>query len=300
MALKLTYMVRETGSNLWRNAILTIAAIIVVAVSLWIFGTQRLVSYGVANATERWEGGIEFVIWMNPEATDVENSAVRSRLDEATGTAVDSFTYVDQQAAYDEFRKYYADSPELAETVTPENLPPSYRVVPLDPDAEVVEAFGGIFEGLPGVRKVTFASEVIKEVQEQADKIQRILLIAGVVLLVVSALIIFVLVIVTIDSRRREIEVMKLVGASNWFIRVPFMLEGLIHGLVGAAIAAPALWAVNKYVIEGFGTSDTLALLQGFSVEPSEFNFILVTVVAIGALVSVVASALAVSRHLDV
>ena len=300
MGLKLGYMFRETGSNLWRNAILTTAAVITIAVSLWVFGSQRLVSYGVANATERWEGGIEFVIWMQPEASPAEDEAVRSRLDQANGTEVDSYTYVNQQEAYDEFRQYYADSPELLETVTPENLPPSYRVVPSDPDADAVSAFGSIFQGLPGVRKVTFASEVIKEVQDQADRIQQILLIAGVILLVVSALLIFVLVIVTIDSRRREIEVMKLVGASNWFIRIPFMLEGLIHGLVGAAIAMPALWAVNKYVIEGFGTSDTLALLQGFSVTSGEFNFIMITVVVIGALVSVVASALAVSRHLDV
>ena len=202
--MKVTYLFRETGANLWRNLILTVAAVVTIAVSLWVFGSQRLVSYGVANATERWEGGIEFVIWMKPRGVPGRGrlgAQPPRRGPRHRGRLLHLCRPAGGLRGVPQLLQGLAGADRDGHPPRP--CPPSYRVVPTDPDAAIVEAFGGIFEGLPGVRKVTFASEVIKEVQDQADRIQRILLIAGVILLIVSALLIFVLVIVTIDSRRR-------------------------------------------------------------------------------------------------
>ncbi|MEE9415033.1 MAG: permease-like cell division protein FtsX [Acidimicrobiales bacterium] len=298
MALKVTYMLRETGTNLVRRISLTIAAILTISISLALFGSSLLARDGVANATQRWEGGIEFVIWMIPDADADQDAAIRRAIDESP--AVASFTYVNQDEAFVEFSEMFADSPELIESVEASDLPPSYRVVPTDPDADVVAELGRQFDNRPGVRNVVFASEAIKDIQLQANRISSGLLWVSIALLVASALLILNTIVVAINARRKEIEVMKLVGASNWFIRLPFMLEGLVHGLVGSGFAVVAMWGVKRWVIDGFSQSQNLKLLEGLRVTTAELINRSLWVLGIGVIVGILGSAFAVSTKLDV
>ena len=179
-------------------------------------------------------------------------------------------------------------------------MPPSFRVRPTDVDAGAVEALGQTFETKPGVRTVVFASEVIREIQDNAQLISTGMLWVGVILLVASAIVILTTLSIAISSRRNEIEIMKLVGASNWFIRIPFMIEGLFQGVIGALLALPVLAAVRTLVIEQFSESDGLRLLEGFRVTDGEFLQISITALIIGTAVATVGSIFAVSRYLDV
>jgi len=102
-------------------------------------------------------------------------------------------------------------------------------------------------------------------------------------------------------ARRREIEVMKLVGATNWFIRVPFMIEGLVQGLVGAALAIPAVVFIINFIQSKLSDDDTtLVLFQGFAVQTSEQLWVAVLMLVVGCLVGVIGSFVAVTRFLDV
>ncbi|MGI9601216.1 MAG: cell division protein FtsX [Acidimicrobiales bacterium] len=301
MSLKFGYLIKETFSNLWRNISLTIAAIITVLVSLSMFGTALMVGDGVDNATERWEGGIEFVVWLNPDVDAAQDDAIEETLVELQGrNQIDRYIYVDQQQAYEEFLEFFADSPETIEAVEPANLPPSYRVVPSNPDADVISELADQFRGRAGVRDVVLATDVIKEVQRTAERISQTTLFLSVILVVAAVLLILNTVIMAIGARSREIEVMKLVGATNWFIRLPFMFEGLIFGLIGAALSIPALFFIRSYVIEPISDTDALALLQGFAVSNDELFRIILINLGLGIIVAVVGSAVAVSRHLDV
>jgi len=301
VSLKLGYLLRETFSNLWRNVSLTIAAVITVLVSLSMFGAALMVGDGVDNATERWEGGIEFVVWLNPDIDAAQDSAIEETLLELQNrNQIDRFDYVDQEATYQEFLELFADSPETLEAVEPANMPPSYRVVPTDPDAEVISELASQFRERAGVRDVVLATEVIKEVQRTADRISQTTLIFSVVLVIAAVLLILNTIIMAISARRREIEVMKLVGATNWFIRLPFMFEGLIFGLIGAGLSIPAMIFIRSYLIEPISDTDALALLQGFEVSNNELMNIIYVNLGLGIIVAVVGSAVAVSRHLDV
>ncbi len=298
MALKVSYMLRETGINLARRLTLTIAAILTISISLGLFGSSLLARDSVANATSRWEGGIEFVVWMNPTVDADQDAAIRRVLDESA--AIESWTFVNQEEAYQEFLELFDESPELRDSVVPEDLPPSFRVVPTTKDADVVEEIGSQFETLPGVRDVVFAGEVIRSIQEQANKISNFLLWVSIALLIASALLILNTIVVAISARRQEIEVMKLVGASNWFIRLPFMLEGLIHGLVGAGIAVGLMYSLKRFVIDGFTKSQGLRLLEGLKVTNDELIYRGLWVLGIGIAVGILGSAFAVSTKLDV
>lgn len=300
MIQKTKFLLAETGQNIWRNLALTLASIIVVGVSLSLFGSSQLVARGVDNATRRWEGGIEFVVFMRADAEQSQLDAIEALLNESQGNEIDTWVFVDKDQTFDEFKEYFAGDQELLDTISVDTMPPSFRIRPSDPNAGAVEALGGTFEAKPGVRTVVFATEVIREIQSNAEKISRATLWAGVTLLFASTIMILTTLSIAIASRRNEIEIMKLVGASNWFIRIPFMIEGMIQGIIGALIALPGLAIVRTYLIEDFSKSDVLRLLEGFRVTDGEFLFISLGVLGIGTLVATIGSIFAVSRYLDV
>jgi len=297
MAISPLYAVRETGVNLWRNILLSTATIITIGVSLLMFGAFFLFDYAVANATQRWEGGIEFVVWMNPEATDEQNANILDAI--TTSPEILDYEFVDQAAAYEEFKEIFSDTPELIEVVTPEAMPPSYRVVPVDPDADVVEELAGQFDGRPGVKTVVSANDTIRGIQDLADRAGLFLFIGSFVLLGAATLLILTNIVSAIRNRGPEIEIMKVVGATNWFIRIPFMLEGVAQAVVGAFLAWVGLWAFDRYVIEEFSDPDGLELLAGFQVSANEFFTTSILVLAIAIVVSIVGSLVAVTRYLD-
>jgi len=291
------YVLRETGQNLWRNILLAVATVVTVGVSLAMFGGFMLFQVAVDSATARWQDGVEFIVWMNTDAGTDEDSSVRNQLDESPG--VERWEYVDREQSYEEFQEFFEDTPEVLDIFTAEGVPPYYRVVPTDPDPDVVEEIGSQFKGRPGVRTVTFAGDVIRDVQNLSNRAGRVLFIGSIVLLGASTLLILNTLAVAIGNRRTEIEIMRLVGATKWFVRVPFMLEGLVQGLLGALVAITSNALLRTYVIDQFSDADGLQLLAGFKVDDAAMLQVNLLVVAIAVGVAVIGSNLAVAMHLN-
>ena len=298
MALRLDYFVQETAANLRRNFSLTIASLLTVAVSLALVGAALLLRQGVDNATTRWQGGIEFIVFLQPDVSQEQADAVGRELKD--NPDVKDVKFVDKQQAYDEFKLLFRNSPELVDTVTPDILPASWRVVPSNTDPNVIEAIGRQFEKKAGVMSVVFAKDTVESVMKVTRLMQIGILGAAVVLLIAACLLIINTIRTAMLSRRREIEVMKLVGASNWFIRVPFIFEGLIQGLLGAALACVAVRVLNSLVESRVTEGQSLAILQNFSVSSSEVWGTIFLLLFVGAVVGAVGSGVAVSSYLDV
>lgn len=293
MALSVDYVVRETASNLRRNLLMTAAAVLTVAVSLSLVGGALLLKQGVAKASLQWRGGVELSVFMLPEATPDQNEAVERELSQMP--EVKKFSFVDQAAAFDEFKQMFANSPDLVQSVEAKDLPPSYRVVPKR--AEFVDVVGGRFEQRPGVKEVVFARDVVDTLLKVTRALQiGIVSVAG-VLLLSAVLLILNTIQMAIFARRREVAVMKLVGATNWFIRIPFMLEGMVQGIVGAT-AAFGVVALVRNLLAGAVGANTLGnqLLPPAGDVIGTGLFVLFAGAAIGA----VGSAFAVRRFLDV
>ena len=293
MALSLDYVVRETAGNLRRNLLMTAAAVLTVAVSLSLVGGALLLKQGVSKASLQWRGGVELSVFMLPDATPEQSEAVERELSQMP--EVKRFTYVDQKAAFDEFKEMFANSPDLVESVEPKDLPPSYRVVPKR--AEFVDVVGNRFDKRPGVKEVVFARDVVDTLLKVTRALQiGIVSVAG-VLLLSAVLLILNTIQMAIFARRREVAVMKLVGATNWFIRIPFMLEGMVQGIVGAT-AAFGVVALVRNLLAGAVGENTLGnqLLPPASDVVGTGLFVLFA----GALIGTVGSAFAVRRFLDV
>jgi cell division transport system permease protein len=293
VGLSFDYVLRETAANLRRNLLMTCAAVLTVAVSLSLVGGALLLKQGVSKASLQWRGGVELSVFMLPEASPSQSEAIEREL--AQMPEVKRFTYVDQQEAFDEFKRMFANSPDLVESVEAKDLPPSYRIVPKE--AEFVDAVGDRFENQPGVKEVVFARDVVETLLKVTRALQiGIVAVAG-VLLLSAVLLILNTIQLAIFARRREVAVMKLVGATNWFIRVPFMLEGLVEGLVGAG-AAVAVVTVVRNLLAGAVGDNTLGnqLLPPSGDVVGTGIFVLLAGMVLGA----VGSAFAVRRFLDV
>jgi cell division transport system permease protein len=298
MPIKVDYVVRETTSNLGRNISITLASVLTVAVSLALVGGSLMLRTGIQNATARWQGGIEFVVYLNTTASQDQIDALGRDREESPEVA--SVKYFDQQASYDEFKRLFADSPEMVDSVRPEDLPPSYRVEPVNKDAASVESLANTFRDRAGVKNVILASKTIQLIQDLSSALTLGIFVVAAVLLGAAGMLILNTIRMAMFARRREIEVMKLVGATNWFIRVPFMLEGLVQGLLGAVIAIITL-AIFKPFFEGWlPKANEIPLVSGFTVSGTSLFGIYALLGVVGALVGTAGAGVAVTRFLDV
>lgn len=294
MGVPVDYFARETTSNLWRNRLMTIAAVLTVAVSLSLVGAALLLKQGAANAEVDWERGTQVAVWMQPNATPSQTHAVGQEL--ASMPYVHSCVYRDKAYDYQEARRLLT-STEF-DSLSVAAMPTSYRCVPQQPaDAQLVEQH---FSGYPGVRDVTAPLQQIHTMEETVTVLQWVFVALAIVLLLSAAVLILNTIRMAIYARRREVSVMKLVGATNSFIRVPFMSEGLIQGLVGSVIAALIVFGLHA-LLNHLGNPDhpnavlTQMRLTGWEVVGTD-----AIVVLVGVIIGSAGSALAIRRFLDV
>ncbi|HVE47555.1 MAG TPA: permease-like cell division protein FtsX [Acidimicrobiales bacterium] len=294
MALSFDYVVRETATNLRRNLLMTSAAVLTVAVSLSLVGAVLLLKQGVSKASLQWKGDVELSIFMKVGVSPSQSQAIERELSQMP--EVKKVIYIDQQEAFAEFKRMFENSPDFLESVEAKDLPTSYRVVPKR--AEFVDVVGARFENRAGVQDVVFAREAVETLLRFTNALQIGIIIVAGVLLLSAVLLILNTIQMAIYNRRREVAVMKLVGATNWFIRIPFMLEGMVQGLVGAAAAFGVVAFVRNLLAGAVPSGDTLGnrLLPPSGDVVGTGLFVLFAGAAIGA----VGSAFAVRRFLDV
>jgi cell division transport system permease protein len=298
MALNANYMVRETTANLTRNVTLTVASILTVFVSLAIVGATVLVRQGVQNATAQWRGGVEFIVYVDPGISKDELAAVRKSLVDNPG--VKKATYVNRAQTYADFKRLFKGQTTMLENVKPEHLPTSFKVSPKDKSVESVQELVQLYKKKPNVFEVRAATDVIREMQGITTFFNNGLTGGAAFLLLASGLLILNTIRTAMFARRREIEVMKLVGATNWFIRIPFMLEGLVQGVLGGAFAVGFVFLARGWLDNLLQRSDGLTLLRQFTIESSDVTLACLIVVGIAILLSVGSSAIATRRFLDV
>jgi cell division transport system permease protein len=290
------YVSKEAVTNLWRNRLMTVAAVLTVSVSLALVGSALLLKQGATKATTLWQNGVQTIVWVQPNASHTMTTSIGNQLDQSP--YVKSCTFKSQSYDYSEARSLEPADEFQATTLA--DYPSSYRCVLNDPSQAT--AVYQAFIGKPGIYDVKYPGQQIKTMQSVIRILQWVFLSVAVVLLLSAAVLILNTIRMAIFARRREVSVMKLVGATNWFIRLPFMAEGLIQGLLGAGVAVLVVLAL--YFGIGLNETKTAAnagsIIAQMSLGPAELagTCILVGIVGIG--VGVIGSAFAVRRFLDV
>ncbi len=296
MPISFNYVARETATNLRRNIAMTVAAVLTVCVSLGLVGGALLMRQGVNKATLQWRGGVELSVFLRPDVAVGQQDAIEREL--KSTPEVKSYTFVSKEKALEEYKKIFANSSDLLDVVTAEDLPPSFRIVPQK--AELVDTIGRRFEARPGVSDVVYAKDAIDKLLKTTRQRQvayfgvAVVLLFGAVLLILNAIQLAVL------SRRREIEVMKLVGATNWFIRLPFMIEGMLQGVAGALVAAVLIYVFRVQIVDVISDPTLTQGLRSLRATAGEALNTGLFLMLIGAAIGAGSSALAVRRHLRV
>jgi cell division transport system permease protein len=244
--MRLKYVLNEVLVGLWRNVTMTVAMIITMAVSLTMLGASVLLYLQVDQMKNYYYGEIEVSIFLRTDVTDAQRQAIDQAI--TANTLVSDKTYETREEAFNRFKELWQDSPDFVKSIGPNSLPESFRVKLKDP--EQYKAFSDKISGMAGIQDVIDQRALLEKVFKIFNAIQVIALIVAVVMALAALLLVGNTIQVAAYSKRREVAVMKLVGASNWFIQSPFVLEAVVAGLIGAILGFVALFGFKIVVFD--------------------------------------------------
>jgi cell division transport system permease protein len=257
--MRASFIVNEIGIGLRRNLIMTIAMIITTAVSLGFLGTAVLFNQQVSVMKDFWYDKVEVSVFLcgadsgegvagscaAGEVTQDQRETIRADLDSMP--EVEKVYYESKRKAYSRFKEQFKNS-AIVDNVTPDQMPESFRVKLVNP--EQFDIVASAFVGRAGVEQVQDQKALLEKFFKVLNWVQWFAGGLALLMILVSVILIVNTIRVAAFSRRRETGIMKLVGASNFSIQLPFLLEGAIAGLIGALMASGAIALFQSQVVE--------------------------------------------------
>ncbi|MFI7606651.1 permease-like cell division protein FtsX [Micromonospora sp. NPDC049366] len=279
--MRVKYVLSEVLVGLWRNVTMTIAMIITMAVSLTMLGASGLMYRQVDDMKDLYYKNIEVSIFLTQEVTEQQRTDLDGKL--KSDPLIKEVLYVNKDEAYKRFKEMYQDAPDLVNAVKPDQLPESFRLKLVNP--EQYKNIYDQYKDSEGVDEIVDQSRLLDKIFNILTAIQNIALAAAIVMAIAALLLVANTIQVAAYSKRREVAVMKLVGASNWFIQAPFVLEAVVAGLIGALLGLVALILAKYLLFDG-----SLQALQGLlsPVSWGDILFVFPFMALIGGLVSAV------------
>lgn len=288
------YYIREVFISLRRNNWMSVASIGTVAVSLFIFGMFLMMVMNMNKLAENMESQVQINVYLLDKVDREQARDIEKDLKEIEG--VESVGFVTKDEAMERFKDRLGDQKTLLDALDETNpLPDSFEVTVTNPD--LVKTAAEKMEKLNGVECAKYGQDVMEHLFE----ITRLLRIFGFTLMLVLAFatlfIISNTIRLTVFARRKEIAIMKYVGATDWFIRWPFVMEGMVLGLFGSIIAAMVLRTAYTAMAEK--VYDTLAFFPLIPEQPF-LTYITIIVVISGMVVGAIGSAVSIKKFLKV
>lgn len=290
----LAYFLSETVKSLFRNKFMTMASVLTVTLSMFILGTFLCVVLNINHMASYLENQVEMSVYIKDGLTTAQVMEVGKKLKALPEMKDIKFTNKDQ--AMVEFRERMGEQSGLLDSINGNPLPASYRVSFLTPEAlqksvEVVKKY-------PGVDGVQYGQDII----ERLYKMAQIIRISGIVLMLfLAAAELFIIsntIRLTVFARRREIHIMKYVGATDGFIRWPFIFEGMVIGFIGSGIASAILWQGYSYVVSAIFNAG-LVFVPTINVLPFML-YVTGVIVLFGIIIGVLGSAISLRKYMKV
>jgi cell division transport system permease protein len=299
MITRVRYILREMWASVSRNKTLAAATVITSTVSLLLFGITLLIQRGFDNQLKLWTGGVEMVVYVKHDTDAAKIDVIRQELVRQT-TVVKSVEYCDETCATQVANTLFAGDQQSLDQLLPK-IPSFFKVKPVDQgSSDVLRSLRKSFADLPNVVDVRTPDQAVAVLSQLKGFFGVRTMVIAIGLLLASALLIWNTIRTAMFSRRTEIEVMKLVGATDWFIRLPFMLEGLLQGIAGGLLGGGFMLFINHDWTNGVRAFPTSSGLAGFVVTDGYPVWVVGFMVIVGAVVGAVGSGIAASRFLDV
>jgi cell division transport system permease protein len=298
------FVFQEIWVGLRRNLTMTVALIVVVAISLSLLGTGLLFVKQVDSTRTYWQSKVQISVYLctadsaNPNcAGKAVSPAQQAQIDQTLTSMpqVESVSYVSQTQAYALFKQDFSNDPSYVSTVKETDMPPSFEVKLRNPAADYGIVSSAV-TGAPGVDSVIDEMTILDKFYRLLEGARNAVVIVALILVVAAILLVANTIRLSAFNRRRETGIMRLVGASNFYIQLPFLLEGVIAGLLGWALAAGLLIGVKSLLL------DNLQQYFSYNVGLSATDLVEVILLAmvIGVLLCGVTSFLTLRRYLRV
>jgi cell division transport system permease protein len=285
-------VVSEALRSLGSNLSTTVAATMTVLIGMFLLGLFVLLGTWVLSWSDHVKRQLEVKVYFTEDVTAKQVNSVRTYLaDQVQLGSVKDYQFINKAEALRRMRK---TNPDLVNSISSNPLPASYEVTPRHGEDVKAVADGIRAQRFKGIDEVQDGKQTSKRILQVATWIWRVFLVAVVILLVTSTLLIGNTIRLSIFSRRREIEVMKLVGATNWFVRGPFVLEGLICGLAGS-VAAIIMLLLGRLAWDA-----VVNTTQSSDVQALSFSLVALILVGVGLAVGAVGSGLTMRRFLRI
>jgi cell division transport system permease protein len=258
--MRLQFILGEIGIGLRRNVAMAVSVVLVTLVSLFLLGLGFLAQKQVETMKDYWYDRVQVSIFLcgadSEEASCSGGEVSQAQKDQILAdlkspqlaSYVDRVYYESKQEAYQRFMAQFKDS-VLSENVTVDQMPESYRVRLKDP--EQYQVVSQVFDGRAGVESVQDQNEVLDPLFSLLNRLKYYSWLLAAVTLLCAVLLVATTIRLTAFTRRRETGIMRLVGASNFFIQLPFILESMIAAAVGATLASLALVSLTRFEIQG-------------------------------------------------
>lgn len=288
------YYIKEALKSMKRNGLMTLASISTVTVSLFILGVFICGVANLNNMASNLEGQVEISVYLKDNLTTPQVMDVGKQLKALPG--LKKIEFVNKAQAMEILRKRLGDQQQLLDALGSTNpLPSSYQLTFTTP--QEVKAAAKAVSAIPQVESSHYGQDVV----EQLFKISQVIRIGGVVLIVFLAgatlFIISNTIRLTVFARRKEIGIMKYVGATNWFIRWPFLIEGIFLGFIGALIATACVWEFYHFIT--VEVSESLAFLPLVPMFPF-FYYMAGILFGVGIVVGAIGSTISLRQYMKV
>ncbi|HET7869545.1 MAG TPA: permease-like cell division protein FtsX [Actinomycetota bacterium] len=286
------YMLREVTTGLRRNGLVAFAAVSTTFIALLLFGLARLIDRQVSLMIEAATGNVEVAVYLADPVNPQTVAVLTGKLQQLP--VVSNVHYETKDEACTRFKTIFAQQKALVENVDCSKLPASLRVKLDDPEQYAQVA--AVMKGQPGIDRIVDQSGFLDRLFAVTGVFRVGVLIVSIVMLIAAAILIANTVRMGLFARRKEIGIMKLVGATNWRIRAPFLIEGLFESLIGAGAAVLFLFGLKvAFVNPLYGTIQFVPWVTNRDVIA-----VIPQLLIAGALLAVVASMVGMRRFLDV
>jgi cell division transport system permease protein len=292
---KISFFLKEAFGSLRRNYFMTIAALVTVFLSIVVLGGVLVFVYTTDALLKEVEQKVEITVYLktDPDPTAEDISAMQAEI--KTWAEVKNSVFVSKDDALERLKEDFKDNPEVLDNLTGNPLPASFEISLADPQA--VDVVAARFDGDPIVDEVSYGKEIADKIFSVTNQARNFLLIFIVLLGIVAILLISNTIRLSIFARKREVEIMKLVGATNWFIRWPFLIEGVFVGFVGAAAAAVVVLILNSFLV---GKIRGGLPFMAVPLDAVPYALVALILLAVGVVIGAVGSGIGLRRFLKV
>lgn len=291
------HSIEEAFKSVFRNASLSIASISCIAITLILVAVSVILSYNVNSFTSDIEKDVTIVAFLDKEVTQEQIDEIKTKITNLNNIA--SVEFESKQQLIDEMKEENADLENILNQYDEETNPLQDTYLVKVENIEEIGKTAGEIEALEGVSIVKYGEGMVEDLVNVFDVVKNITYIVVIGLVLVTAFLISNTIKITIQTRKREIEIMRLVGASNAFIKLPFFFEGLLLGALGSIIPIIACCYGYMYLYERFGGQLFTPIIKLVNPDLIILNIILFVIV-IGVVVGALGSYRAVRRYLKI